>query len=58
MHQYGYFAIHILFARFFSKFYVPAVVSVVFELFSIISHVVSTLVDDNGLFAVMSLVAM
>ena len=57
MHQYGYFAIHILFARFFSKFYLPDVVSPVFGLFSIIWHVVSILVDDNGVFSVMSVVS-
>ena len=52
-----YFAIHTLFARFFSKFYLPDVVSVVFELFSIVSHVMSIFVADNELFAVISLVS-
>ena len=46
-----------LFARFFSVFYLPDVVSLVFELFTIISHVVSILVDDDELFTVMSLVS-
>ena len=41
----------------FSKFYLPDVVSLVFELFIIISHVVSILVDDDELFTVMSLVS-
>ena len=41
----------------FSKFYLPDVVSVVFELFSIISHVVSISVDDNELFSVISLIS-
>ena len=50
--KYGYFAIHTLFARFFSKFYLPDVVSVVFELCSIVSHVMSIFVADNELFAV------
>ena len=35
---------------FFSKFYLPDVVSLVFELFTVMSHVVSILVDDNELF--------
>ena len=56
IHQYGYFAIHTLFARFFSNVYLPDVVSVVFEVFSIVSHVMSIFVDDNELFAVISLV--
>ena len=42
---------------FFSKFYLPDVVSLVFELFTIISHVVSILADDDELFTVMSLVS-
>ena len=42
---------------FFSKLYLPHVVSLVFELFTIISHVVSILVDDDELFTVMSLVS-
>ena len=54
IHQYGYFAIHTLFARFSSKFYLPDVVSVVFELCSIVSHVMSIFVADNELFAVIS----
>ena len=42
---------------FFSKFYLPDVVSLVFELFTVMSHVVSILVDDNELFTIMSLVS-
>ena len=45
-----------MFARFFSKFYLPDVVSPVFELFAVMSHVVSILVDDDEHFTVMSLV--
>ena len=58
--QYEYFAIHIFFARFFSKFYLPDVVSAVFLLFTVMSLAVSIcviLVDDDELFTVMSLVA-
>ena len=42
---------------FFSKFYLPDVVSLVCELFTVISHVISTLVDGDELFSVMSLVS-
>ena len=42
---------------FFSNFYLPDVVSLVFELFPVMSHVVSILVDDNELFSVVSLVS-
>ena len=42
---------------FFSKFYLPDVVSLVFVLFTVMSHVVSILVDDNELFTVVSLVS-
>ena len=41
----------------FSKFYLPDVVSLVCELFTVISHVISTLVDGDELFSVMSLVS-
>ena len=57
--QYGYFAIHICFAKFFSKFCLPDVVSPIFVLFTMMSLIVSIcviLVDDNELFTVMSLV--
>ena len=50
IHQYVYFAIHIFFARFFSKFCLPDVVSPVFVLFTVMSFVVSIcviLVDDD-----------
>ena len=57
IHHYGYFAIHTLFARCFSKFYLPDVVSAVLELFSIVSHVMSIFVADNERFAVISLVS-
>ena len=40
----------------FSKFYIPDVVSPVFELCAVMSHVVYILVDDDGHFTVMSLV--
>ena len=59
IHQCVYFAIHIFFARFFSKFCLPDVVSPVFVLFTVMSLVVSIcviLVDDDELFTVMSLV--
>ena len=42
---------------YFSKFYLPDVVSLVFELFTVMSDVVSILVDDNELFIIMSLVS-
>ena len=48
------------FARFFSKFYLPDVVSPVFVLFTVMSLAVSIcvlLVDDDELFTVMSLVS-
>ena len=48
--QYGYFAIHIFFAKFFSKFCLPDVVSPIFVLFTVMSLVVSMcviLVDDD-----------
>ena len=57
--QYGYFAIHIFFARFFIKFCLPDVVSPIFVLFTVVSLIVSIcviLADDDELFAVMSLV--
>ena len=57
--QYGYFAIHTFFARFFNKFCLPDAVSPVFVLFTVMSLVVSIcviLVDDDELFTVMSLV--
>ena len=59
IHQYEYFAIHILFARFFSKFCLPDVVSHVFVLFTVMSLVSISviLVDDDELFTVMSLVS-
>ena len=41
----------------FSKFYLPDVVSLVCELFTVTSHVISTLVDGDELFSVMSLVS-
>ena len=44
-----------MFARFFSKIYLPDVVTVVFEVFSIVSHVMSIFVDENDLFVVISL---
>ena len=58
--QYEYFTIHIFFARFFSKFYLPDVVSPVFVHFTVMSLAVSIcvlLVDDDELFTVMSLVS-
>ena len=48
--QYGYFAIHIFFAKCFSMFCLPDVVSPVFVLFTVMSLVVSIcviLVDDD-----------
>ena len=42
---------------FFHKFYLPDVVSLVFELFTIFSHVVSILLDNDELFTVMPLVS-
>ena len=42
---------------FFSNFYLPDVVSLVFELLSVMSHVVSIPVDDNELFTFVSLVS-
>ena len=51
-----FFHTHIICKIFFSKFYLPDVVSLVFELFTVISHV-SILVDDDELFTVMSLVS-
>ena len=43
--------------KIFSKFNLPDVVSVVFELCYIVSHVMSIFVADNKLFAVISLVS-
>ena len=43
--------------KIFSKFYLPDVVSVVFKLCSIVSHVMFIFVPDNELFAVISLVS-
>ena len=42
---------------FLGNFYLSDVVSLVFELFSVMSHVVSILVDDNELFTIVSLVS-
>ena len=56
--QYEYFAIHIFFARFFSKFCLPDLVSPVFVLFTVMSFAVSicVILDNDELFTVMSLV--
>ena len=43
--------------KIFSKFYLPDVVSVVFEVFSIVSPVISIFVNDNELFPIISVVS-